>query len=203
MTAVTIGLDRLTRVLIVASAAFLLGTFGCGGASSTVDVVGPSDTKCAVAVRGSASEIPATGATATLTVTTERECSWSARADVSWITLSQATGQGAATVNYTVASNPAGASRRGAVSVGEQRVDIVQAAAPCRYSVDPAAVTVAAIGGAVSVGLTATTGCSWRAQADASWLTEVTPADGSGSATVRFAVAPNPGQPRAATLRIG
>jgi hypothetical protein len=203
MIDVTTGLDRLTRVSIIASAALLFGTFGCGGASSTVDVVGPSDTKCAVGVRNSASEIPATGATATLTVSTERECSWSARADVSWISLGQTNGQGAATFNYSVASNPAGASRRGAVTVGEQRVDVVQAAAPCQYAVEPSAVTVAAAGGSVSVNLTATSGCAWRAQPDSPWLQEVAPSEGSGNATLRFNVPANAGAARAATLRIG
>ena len=67
----------------------------------------------------------------------------------------------------------------------------------------PSSATLEAIGGTATVNLTATTGCSWREQADAAWVVSVSPAEGSGSAAVRFSVGPNAGAPRTATLRIG
>jgi hypothetical protein len=147
-------------------------------------------------------EVPAAGGGGTLTVSAQRECAWSARADASWITLSGTGGQGAATMKYSVAANPNGTPRRGQVVVSEQSLEIAQAAAPCRFAVTPSAVEVAAAGGEVSVSLTAPGGCTWRARSDASWVSRTAPAEGSGSATVRLTVAPNTGELRRGTVTI-
>src|SRR3954470_10314166 len=114
---------------------------GCGS-SATTNVVGPSDTKCAVAATNNAAQIPAGGGSGTITINTERECSWSARPDAPWISLPDGSGQGSATVSYSVAANPAGTSRRGTIAVVDRKVEVVQEAAPCRYEVSPSTVDV-------------------------------------------------------------
>src|SRR5262245_40786028 len=79
---------------------------GCGG-SATTSINGPTATKCAVSLSNRPPEIPASGGTGNVVIDTARECSWSAAANDSWISLSGATsGQGAATIAYTVQANP-------------------------------------------------------------------------------------------------
>jgi hypothetical protein len=125
---------------------------GCGG-SSTVNVVQPSTTKCEVSLANNVQTVPAAGGTGNLTVTTNRECSWSARAEAPWITLSTSEGQGSASLSYTVAGNSNGTPRQSAVVVGEQRVAVTQEAAPCRYEVSPSSLDVDPAGGEISVSL--------------------------------------------------
>src|SRR3954452_20719963 len=102
------GVPVPSRRSILAATIAILYTFsgvvGCGS-SATTNVVGPSGTNCGIAATNNAAQIPAAGGTGTITITTERECSWSARADASWISLRDASGQGSATVSYSVAAN--------------------------------------------------------------------------------------------------
>jgi hypothetical protein len=182
-------------LLLICSAA------GCGRSSFT-NVVGPTASKCAVSVTNNTPQVPAAGGAGAITVTAQRECSWSARADATWITLSGTTGQGTATVSYTVSANPNGTPRRGQVVVSEQNIEIVQVAAPCRYAVAPSTVDLGASGGEVTVTLTAPGGCVWRARGDVSWISSAVPGEGAGSATLRLTVAQNTGEPRSGTVTI-
>jgi photosystem II stability/assembly factor-like uncharacterized protein len=77
---------------------------------------------------------------------------------------------------------------------------ILKRVPPCTYSIDPSSVTVGAGGGSGSVTLTATAGCPWTAESNA-WIT-ITPASGTGSATLNYSVAANPGGPRTGTVMI-
>jgi hypothetical protein len=202
MAALRVSLFHSLPASITVALLLICAPAGCGRSSST-NVVGPSPSKCAVSVTNTTPELPAAGGAGALTVNAQRECVWSARADASWITLSGVSGQGAATLNYTVGPNPNGTPRRGHVVVSEQNLEIVQAAAPCRHAVAPSTLELDAAGGQANVNLTAPGGCTWRARTDASWVTRTVPEEGSGSATVRFTVAANPGEPRRGTVIIG
>src|SRR5215208_4265376 len=174
----------LSLLASIAPALLLIAaTNGCGKSTSTTNVLGPSPSKCSTSVTNSPPEVPAAGGAGVITVTAERECVWSARAQASWITLSGSSGQGTARVNYTVAANPNGAPRRGQVIVSEQSLDIVQLAAACRYQVAPSTLSRDTSGGEATVNVTAPGGCGWRAQSDAPWITHVVPGEGAGSAT--------------------
>ncbi len=179
----------------------ILTAYGCGG-SSSISVVEPSSNKCDISVTSSMPRVPAAGGTGNLTVATNRECSWSARAEAPWIILSGTEGQGPAAVSYTVAPNANGTARQGAVVVGQQRVAFTQDAAPCRYDVSPTSHDVAAAGGEISVSLTATGGCPWSARSEESWISSAAPAAGEGGATIRFNVGANPGAARSGTVGI-
>jgi hypothetical protein len=50
--------------------------------------------------------------------------------------------------------------------------------------------------------LTATPGCTWTATSNATWITNVLPAGGTGSATVNFFVVVNTGPDRMSSLTI-
>jgi hypothetical protein len=189
-------------VASIAAALLIWSASGCGKSTSTTNVVGPSPSKCATSATNSTPEVPANGGGGTITVTAERECVWSARAQESWITLSGASGQGTSRLNYTVAANPNGAPRRGQVVVSDQTLEIVQRAAACRFQVAPTTLSVNTTGGEATVNITAPGGCSWRAQSDAPWITRVVPGEGAGSAAVRLSVAPNTGDVRRGTMTV-
>ena len=132
------GSSRMSsRVPVISSVPLLLllgFLFGCGG-SSSINVVQPSTSKCDIAVSNSLSRVPANGGKGNLTVETNRECSWSARSEAPWISLERLGGPGPATVSYTVTPNANGTPRQSAVVVGEQRVAVMQDAAPCQFQV--------------------------------------------------------------------
>ena len=173
-----------------AASGLLLALHGCGNSSSTASVAPSSISRCNVSVTGGSSPVPAGGGTGTLTVTVDRECAWSARSESPWISLTGGQGQGSATISFSVQANPNASSRRGNVAVEQQKVEIAQEAAPCRFDVGPSSVDAAAAGGTVSIGVSAPGGCPWTAQSASPWLT-VEPRNGQGGGTVQIAVAPN------------
>jgi hypothetical protein len=72
----------------------------------------------------------------------------------------------------------------------------------CSYAVIPESVTVPAAAGSQSVKLTASAGCAWTAASNATWLSVTGTATGSGSGTINYTVAANPGAQRTGTLTI-
>lgn len=191
----------LLRALLLAAAASL--PLACGSSAST-NITGPTATKCQVTLSSGASELPATGGHGTLNVSAERECSWTASTSAAWVALASTSGQGPATIDYSVQPNPNGAPRSAQIAVSNQSVDIVQAAAPCKYAVNPETATVDAAGSALAFSLTATPGCQWAARSSADWIGSASPATGTGSATVRFAVSANPAAAvRVASITVG
>ena len=186
---------------LLAGCIAVLTVAGCGN-STNVNVAGPSITRCGVSITGSSSSAPAAGGTGTLTVSTARECTWSARAEASWISLSSTEGQGPSSLGYSILPNPNGTLRRGNVAVEDQRVEIAQEPAPCRYDVSPVSLDVGASSGAIELNLVAPGGCGWTTRPSDSWLSPE-PSFGAGAATVRLVVAPNPGPARSGTMSIG
>lgn len=179
---------------IVLAIAALAAIAGCGSSTSTV--VSPSSTRCGVTVGGGAS-IPAGGGTGTVTVTTARECQWTASSDAPWLTImSTPSGQGDGTVQYSAASNPAPATRRGNIVVGESRAELTQAAAPCQFSVTPPSFAVDAAGGDRSVTIQTLEGCPWTAASGVGWISIVGTQNPNGPGSVTVRVDANGGEPR-------
>src|SRR4051812_23104650 len=194
---------RARRVVgrIVLRAAWLASAgaaVACG--STTTSVTGPSGEKCEISVTNNTAELPASGGTGTLTVATSRDCTWSASTDAPWITLTTTSGQGAASVSYSVLPNPNGTARRSRIVVAQHDVDVSQAPAPCRFDVSPSTVTIDAAEHQVAIALSGPNGCAWTARSDAPWIGRAAPADGAGSATVRFTVAANATDARTGTV---
>lgn len=121
------------RSVLGRAAALLCGAMaatGCGSAS-TSSIGGPSAVKCQVSVSGGNTSFPAQGGSGGFTVSTTRDCSWSADPTVPWIHLgSNASGQGAADVPYSVDPNSAQSGRSGQIVVSAQSLSVTQAAAP-------------------------------------------------------------------------
>jgi len=197
----------ITRAVVVSSIltgclAALGSLSGCGN-SAAVNVASPSSlTRCGVSVTGSSSPAPAEGGSGTLTVNAARECAWTARSEAAWISLSSTAGQGPGTVTYSFLPNPNSASRRGSVAVEDQRVEIAQEPAPCRYDVSPSSVELGEAGAAAELTIAAPGGCAWTVQSSDAWLSPE-PATGTGSAALRLVASPNPGPTRTGRLSIG
>ena len=166
-----------------------------GACGSTVATsTGPSPAKCAVTVAGPASPVSSAGDTATVAVTTQPECAWSASSDSAWITgLTPSSGQGAAQLQLQIAANPDRVSRQGDVIVNGQRAAIRQDAAACRFELSATEQTIAATGGTGSIAVTAPTGCAWSAQSDAAWVRLTSGTTGTGSGSVAYTVGSNAG----------
>lgn len=133
-----------------------------------------------------------------------RECTWSARAEVAWITLTAgAEGQGEGSISFSVASNPLVTARRGTIIVNDQRVEVTQAAGSCAFALSSTSGTFEANGGASQVTVSAQSGCTWSAASEVSWITVAAGAGGTGDGTVTLQVAANPSQtPRTGTVVI-
>lgn len=189
-----------TTVFRAALLATACAALGCG--STTTSVTGPSGEKCEISVANNPSELPATGGTGTLTVTTSRDCTWSASTDAPWVSLAATSGQGGATVKYSVLPNPNAIPRRSQIVVAQHNVDVSQAAAPCRYDVSPATVTVDAAEHQVAITVASPNGCAWTVRSEVPWIGRATPADGTGSATVRFTAAANATDARTGTVLV-
>src|SRR3982750_2190614 len=72
-----------SRVSVISSvpALLILALFYACGGSSRFNVAQPATSKCDIAVGNSMARVPAAGGKGNLTVETNRECSWSARAE--------------------------------------------------------------------------------------------------------------------------
>jgi hypothetical protein len=147
--------------------------------------------------------VPASGGNGSLSVTVQRDCTWSATAETPWITLNTSAGQGPASIQYSVLPNPNVTPRRGRIVVSGQPIEIAQAAASCRYEVSQSTFAVDAAQHDVSVVLTAPAGCRWRTRSEVAWIDDVVPAEGDGSGTIRFIVRRNEAEARTGTVAIG
>src|SRR5688572_32180358 len=111
---------RATTVAIV-SACLAIATISCNDSPTAPTPPGPG--ACTFQLVPSTQAIDSQGGAVTLTVTTTAQCSWSARSDVDWMTItSGGTGTGPGTVSLSAASNPATSNREAAVTVASQSV---------------------------------------------------------------------------------
>lgn len=71
----------------------------------------------------------------------------------------------------------------------------------CAVALSPAATTMDAGGGTGSIAVTTDPECAWTAEAQASWIAEVSPTRGQGSGQITFRAAQNPsGTPRESAI---
>ena len=187
------------------SAAALAGAalflWSCG--STSVSVTAPTGAKCQVSAAASAESAPAAGTTGTLSITTNRDCTWTASSAAAWISItSNTSGQGDGTVSYRVCQNTDPVSRRGMLAVNDAQVMIAQDPAPCRFTVTPASSTVAAAGGALSAHVDAHSGCAWTAASQVDWIQVAAGASGSGVGNVSLSVTANSGPARTGNVTV-
>jgi len=177
-----------------------------GGCTSTSQqITGPAPaSKCSISVTTSAGDFGAQGGDGKVTVTTERDCSWKAATDATWVAFTTpAEMQGNGTVSFTVAPTTDPVTRTASLSVADQKVAITQRAAACRYQLSAQQVSLPAPGGGSAVDVSASSAlCEWSAQADASWLSIPSGSSYKGSARVTFQAPPWNGPERRSDVRI-
>lgn len=191
----------LRPLVLCVAGALVLWAASCR--STSTNVTGPSSSKCALTLSGAGLTVPGAGGTGSISISTERECTWTATAQNDWLTItSGASGQGPGTVAFRAAENPAATPRTGAITVGSQRAEVLQQAAPCTFAVTPSSASVPSAGGPVTFSVQARAGCAWTAQTSAPWTTVTQGASGSGDGAVVLTVAANSGAPRTTTVTI-
>ena len=191
-----------SRLLGVAGVALMCASAGCG--SSTETSLSPSSlAKCNVAVTPGQLAVEGGGGAASMTVSAEAECAWTASAAANWISgLTPSSGQGNGEVKFQVAPNSASIPRQTDISLNNTIAKVTQAGAPCRIELAPRRQTVAVEGGNGTVTITTLIGCAWTVSSNASWLT-ASPAQGAGPGTVSFSAESNPGPARIGNIAIG
>jgi len=178
------------------------GTLAC--TSSQTALITPTAPKCQIGVTSSPSSFSAAGGSATLTVTTTPDCTWTVATDSSWISINtQLNGQGAATVAFSVSANPSPSQRSGTITVGSTQLQLSQVGAPCRFTLARSSNSIGQSGGQLSVGVSTATGCAWTASTGDAWITISTGRSGNGSGTVVLSVAANPAGARVGRVNIG
>jgi Putative binding domain, N-terminal/Viral BACON domain len=185
---------------IVAAA---VAQIACGSSANTFTSPSTSS-KCAVTTAASASTLPSSGGSASIAVTTERECQWTASSDGGWLKITAGgTGQGSGNVTLAADPNVDPTLRKAAVVVNDQRVEIAQAAADCRFELASTSLSVPPAGGAGSIGVRASSAqCGWTASSQVDWVAIASGASGTGSGTVSISVAPTVGLPRTGTVTV-
>lgn len=193
-----------SRILLLVPV--FLFALACG--SSQTSVTAPTGfsgvTRCAMTAQTASGQVPAQGGAGTVTVAAARDCTWSASAEGSWLSITGGrTGQGEGVVSFMAAVNPDPTPRRGAVVLDDTRVEIIQAAASCQITLGESGMSFGQSGGTGQVEVRASSSlCGWTAETDASWIALST-RSGQGSAQVVFDVQPSAGQPRSALISIG
>src|SRR5215475_2400283 len=122
---------RQSRVALISITIGVCGGLtSCTSTQSTTSLTAPSIEKCQVQVSMSTTTFPENGGTGSLTVTTTRDCAWSVAVSANWVTVANPSGQGEATLSYSVAPNSVPQARAASISVFDQSVLLVEAAAP-------------------------------------------------------------------------
>ena len=178
--------------------------WAAGCSSSSQAVTAPSPVKCGITLTATPTSFQADGGSGTLSIATSRDCEWSAAAGSPWIQLGDSkTGQGDATLSFTVARNGDPAARKAAITVGSQQIELSQDAAQCVLTVTPPAGVIGAVGGPGTHTVTASSPqCAWTARSEVDWMSIVEGAQGSGNGQVRYQAQRNDGPARTGTLTI-
>jgi hypothetical protein len=167
-------------------------------------VTGPTlESKCQVTASSAPASFAASGGSGAVTISAARDCTWSIATTTNWVTLGgDRSGQGEASVAYSVAANPIPAARSGSIVVGSQTLSVSQAAAACTYALGRRQDTIGSAGGTVSVSVTTLTGCGWSAKSNVSWIAIASGQTGDASGTVGLTIAANSGSTRVGEVNV-
>ena len=195
----TPAVRRVSSALLLAAAVL---ASRCGS-SATTATSPTSLTRCSVTLSGTTA-VPAAGGSGTIAVAAARECAWTATVEGAWLSLkSAASGQGDGSVEFSASMNPDPVTRRGAVVLNQQRVELTQAAGECTIRLAESATSFSQAGGTGRVEVVASSGmCTWTAEADATWIVLRSDANGRGTGAVQFEVLPTTGPPRSGTIKV-
>jgi hypothetical protein len=193
---------RYSPAFVPILAVVALFAAACNSATTSSVTTGPTPTKCQLTL-AQPSNIVATGGSGTIAVTAQPECAWTVSSQPSWISdLSPTSGQGNGNVAFRAAANTVPSMREGEIVVNDNRVRVMQEAAPCRFAIAPDNQNVNASAGTASVAVSTLSGCTWTAKSNASWITITSGAQGNGNGSVALRIAASSGGSRTGTITI-
>ncbi|MCP4352886.1 MAG: hypothetical protein GY795_46135 [Desulfobacterales bacterium] len=160
--------------------------------------------QCSYTLSSTQKIFDSSGGTASVSVTADSECNWTAESDTGWIVITEgksATGNG--TVKYTVAQNTNLSSRTGTMTIAGQTFTITQSSS-CSYEILPESKSFSDSGGTGTVSVTASSpDCAWTASSHVNWITVTSGSPGTGDGSVRYSVLKNTGtSSRTGTLAV-
>jgi hypothetical protein len=190
--------------LSAVAAATIVSTLltACTGTQTSTSVTASSTQKCQFGVRASSSSFPDGGGSGTLSIDTTRDCTWSVSSNADWVTVATPSGQGGASVSYTVSANTVPQVRVANLTVEGQTVQLSEQAAPCRFALSNSSDSIGYNGGALSVTIQTFTGCGWSSSSDSGWVVIANP-NGNSTAVVSIRVSANGGPQRVGHALIG
>lgn len=167
-----------------------LSLISCEGRKSSPTAPTPTPV-CNPSIAPEAQAFTAPGGTASVTVSVDAGCTWSATAAVSWVGITAgASGVGQGTVAYAVQENAGSDPRSTDLAIAGRRHAVTQAGRPpvqCEYALAPGEATFGKDGGEGVLDVIAPPGCAWTAASTDRWLSVGTPA-GTGPGQVRYTV---------------
>jgi hypothetical protein len=173
----------------------------------TQDGVGDSEEDtCAYSIDPTEEDVPYTGGSGTVSVTTGVDCEWTAISNhSSWLHVTGgSSGTGLGTVSWTADAN-SGPPRDGTITIGGEIFTVHQDAPPsaCELSIDPSSRNFSQAGGSGDFDVAMSGGCGWDVSSDYVWITIGTvtgDSPGNPTGNVEYTVASNPGPPRTGTI---
>ncbi len=161
------------------------------------------DSGCIFKIDPMSKSYPKAGGTGNVGVTGEKDCSWTATSNASWIHVtSGGSGTGNGTVGYSVDANNTGPKRTGTITIAGQIFTADQEG--CSYTVKATSSTsYPASGGQGNASVTTDSVCTWAATSNASWIHITSGGSGTGNGTVEYAVDANTGPKRDGTITVG
>lgn len=178
------------------------GTLTIAGRTFTVTQAAGA---CSYAISPPSEHFPGSGGTGSVAVTAPTGCPWTAASDVPWMgVLSSASGTGDGTVLYAVEASGESADRSGTLTIAAQTLTVNQDAGVCAFVLSPGSASAPFGSSTGAVTVHAGTGCAWTASSNVPWISITSGASGSGTGTVGYAIAANPGPgSRTGTADIG
>jgi hypothetical protein len=177
-----------------------------GSRNGTVTIAGRTFTVeqgsgCDYSISPTSQPVRAAGGNATVNVTAQGSCAWTATSNAPWIVVtSGSTGTGNGAVQMSVEPNT-GAPRTGTLTVAGQTITIAQESG-CAFTVAPETITSPVEGATARVDVTTSATCAWTATSNAPWITVTAGASGTGSGPVDLSVAANTGPARGGTVSV-
>ena len=141
-----------------------VGSVSPNGSANLSFSVQQAGGNCNVQLGAASAQVAAAGITSNFTVTTP--CTFTARSNVAWITVTA----GPNAVTYNVATNSSVQARTGTITAGGAVFTIAQAGSTCNFAVSPETLDIPPAGGSGVIRLTTTSGCEWTASSDSAWI---------------------------------
>lgn len=174
-----------------------------GAGDAFAALINMTVSSCSYQLSEGGRSFPASGGSATVTVTAPAGCPWLASSSDRWVTITSGrSGTGSGSVTYSVAANNNTLARSARLTIAGTTYTVSQSGMSCTYTLEPAARSFTYTGGLSTFNLITPTGCLWTAYSSVSWITLLTTASptNGGSATITFWVDANTGVARAGDI---